>query len=54
MYEDMLVKEFFYYNQFRWLEEECGLKVKKGLFDKSEEEIIKNKLDEFKEKFEMD
>ncbi|MCO5589681.1 hypothetical protein L7F22_043649 [Adiantum nelumboides] len=53
-HEDMLAKELFYYNQLRWLEEERGLKVKKGPFDKSEEEIIKNKLDEFKEKLEMD
>ena len=53
-HEDMLAKELFYYNQLRWLEEERGLKVKKGPFDKSEEEIIKNKLEECKKELNMD
>ncbi|PWN35840.1 uncharacterized protein FA14DRAFT_160833 [Meira miltonrushii] len=53
-HEDMLAKELFYYNQLRWLEEERGLKVKKGPFDKSEEQIIKNELDECKTKLNMD
>lgn len=53
-HEDMLAKELFYYNQLRWLEEERGLKVKKGPFDKSEEEIIKNELDACKTELGLD